>query len=200
MGKLISVVGNTGVGKTTFVNQICELAPITRCLEQLGERPFQELFMSQYQRYALANQIDFLIFRSEQELEIRRSERTGIGDGGLDQDFNVFTRLFWQQGYLNRNEFDLCERTYLHLRRFQPAPDLIVWLKAPRKVIAERFKFRDRRLGIASLEDLEAIEVLLEEWLSDYQLSPVIDIDTTADDRSYSKSIEKILNYLQTHL
>lgn len=200
MGKLISVVGNTGVGKTTLVNQICEISPLTRCLEQLSKRPFQELFMLNHQRYALANQIDFLLFRSEQELEIRRGDRNGIQDGGLDEDFNVFTRLFWQHGYLNKDEFDLCERAYLHLREIHPAPDLIVWLKAPRKVIAERFRDRDRRLGIASLEDLEAIEVLLKKWLGAYKLSPVIDIDTTVEDINYSISVEKILDYLQINL
>lgn len=200
MGKLISVVGNTGVGKTTLVNQICKMAPMIKGLEQHAERPFQELFFQDRQRFALANQIDYLLFRSEQELEIRKSDRTGIVDGGLDQDFNVFTRLFWQQGFLNRDEFDLCEKAYLHLREIQPAPDLIVWLKAPRMVIAERFRDRDRRLGIASFEDLEAIEVLLEEWLSEFQLSPVMITDTTEEDKTYSKSIEKLLDYLQTNL
>ena len=192
MGRLISVVGNTGVGKTTLVNQICEISPMTRCLEQLGERPFQELFMLHHQRYALVNQIDFLLFRSEQELEIRRSDKTGILDGGLDQDFNVFTRLFWQRVYLNGDEFGLCERAYLLLREIQPAPELIVWLKAPITVIAERFKQRDRGLGIATLEDLEAIDVLLEEWLSGFKLSPVIEIDTTTEGVHYSKSVEKM--------
>ena len=200
MGKLISVVGNTGVGKTTLVNRICEIDPMIKGMENHTERPFQELFSKNLQRYALVNQIDYLVFRSEQELGIRRREETGILDGGLDQDFNVYSILFRQRGYLNRDEFDLCERAYLHLREFQPAPDLIVWLKAPRMIIADRFKQRGRRLGIATLEDLEAIEVLLEEWLSDFRLSPVLAIDTTDEDINYSKSIEKILDYLQTKL
>ena len=196
MGKLITVVGNSGVGKTTFVEKICEVIPMIKGLEKLAERPFQDLFSQDYRRYALANQIDFLIFRSKQELEIRKGDESGIQDGGLDEDFNVFSRLFLQRGYLNRSEFELCERLYTFLREILPPPDLIVWLQAPLSVIAERYKRRGRSLEITKIEDLKAMECFLEEWLSAVKLSSVICIDTSVEDRSYSKSIEKILDYL----
>ena len=200
MGRLITVVGNSGVGKTTFVEKICEVTPLIKALEKLTERPFQDLFSQDYRRYALVNQIDFLLFRSKQELEIRKGDISGIQDGGLDEDFNVFSRLFWQRGYLNRSEFDLCERMYHFLREILPPPDLIVWLQAPLSVIVERYKRRGRIMEITKIEDLKAMEVLLEEWLSEVKLSPVICIDTSVEDRSYSKSIEKILDYLQSNL
>ena len=55
---------------------------------------------------------------------------------------------------------------------------------------------RGRSLEITTIEDLKAMEVLLEEWLSEVKLSPVIRIDTSVEDRSYSNSIEKLLDYL----
>ena len=87
MGKLITVVGNSGVGKTTFVQQLCLKSGFVQAMEQHYERPFQKLFSLDHESYAFANQIDYLLFRAEQELEIRNCEKTGVQDGGLDEDF-----------------------------------------------------------------------------------------------------------------
>jgi deoxyadenosine/deoxycytidine kinase len=192
LGKLITVVGNSGVGKTTFVQQLCLNPGFIQALEKLEERPFQELFSLNKKSYALANQIDFLIYRAEQEIEIRNGEFNGVQDGGLEEDFYLFTLLFHQKGYITDSEYDICERVYSLLRGLLPPPDLIVWLQAPIPIIAERFKHRDRRLGIATIEELEAMELLLVEWLQDQDLPPIIIIDTTCEDSSYSKSIKKV--------
>ena len=130
MGKLISVVGNSGVGKTTFVLNLCRNSNYFVGLEQHEERPFQELFMLNKRKYALANQIDYLIFRAQQELDIRGGEIPGVQDGGLDQDFFVFTELFFHNNYLSEDEYELCKRAYQVFRESLRAPDLIIWMRA----------------------------------------------------------------------
>ena len=67
----------------------------------MPERPFQALF-KQDARYALANQLDYLLFRAEQEKELSASHKIGLVDGGLDLDFHGFTRLFHARGLLER--------------------------------------------------------------------------------------------------
>ena len=193
MGKLITVVGNSGVGKTTFVQQLCTNSGYIFAKEQHEERPFQELFSLDHQRYALANQIDYLLYRAEQEIEIRKGEVTGVQDGGLDEDFFLFTRLFFQKGFLTDREFGICERTYKILRELLQPPDLVIWLEAPLSVLAERIKIRDRGLGIVEIEDLKAMEVLLEDWLGEIDSAPVISIDTVKEGREYSKGIQLVL-------
>ena len=98
MGKLAAVVGNTGVGKTTLVEALCRQSDFVCATEDHEGRPFQELFTRDHQKYALANQLDYLLRRANQEMDIRQGEYPGIQDGGLDQDFHVFTRLFYQKG------------------------------------------------------------------------------------------------------
>ena len=198
MAQLITIVGNSGVGKTTFTQQLCQHAPFVTGLEQHAERPFQKLFSFDLEKYALHNQIDYLLLRAEQELAIRKSDSIGVVDGGLDQDFYVFTRGFCNKGYLTESEYQLCERTYKFFREVLPPPDLIVWLTAPLEVIAERYARRKRDLEIARLEDLRDMEVLLEEWLGGVVSSPVLTIDASADDASYSKSISQAMNRLQS--
>src|SRR4030095_6286040 len=93
MSKLISVVGPSGVGKTTFVRTLAQAYPFTTAYEGHAERPFQALF-KQDKKYALANQLDYLLLRAEQEKELRASPQIGLLDGGLDLDFHGFRRLF----------------------------------------------------------------------------------------------------------
>src|SRR5215211_9050373 len=124
MGKLIAVVGASGVGKTTLVRALAKAFPPVlptmhrddpgtahqgMCVSSLegfqtayeghADRPFQSLFKED-RRYALANQIDYLLVCAEQEKQLRASPHIGLMDGGLDLDFHGFTRLFHRRGLL----------------------------------------------------------------------------------------------------
>lgn len=198
MGKLISVVGNSGVGKTTFVHKLCRETNYLLGLEQHEERPFQELFMLHKQKYALANQIDYLIYRAQQELDIRSGESPGVQDGGLDQDFFVFTELFFVNNYLSMQEYGICERAYQVLRASLPSPDLFIWMKASIELIAERYNRRDRRLDITEIEDMQVIDELLETWLNNLPTESVFVIDTEFEDQNYSKSITIVRDMIES--
>lgn len=197
LSKLIAVVGNSGVGKTTFAQQLCRASGLECAFEQHIERPFHTSFAQDLRRYALANQVDFLLFRAEQESAIRRSGKSAVVDGGLDQDFFVFTRHFHRKGFLTQGEFELCERLYRLLRQMLPPPDWIIYLKAPRQVIARRYAQRDRELEIAQIEDLEALELLLEEWLNAQKESPLLTLDSAAEDANYAKAVQIALREMQ---
>jgi deoxyadenosine/deoxycytidine kinase len=192
VGKLFVVVGNSGVGKTTFTHHLCQHGPFVTALEEHGERPFQALFAQDLHRYALANQIDYLLLRAEQEEHIRQSLLPGVQDGGLELDFYVFTRRFYQLGYLTPAGYALCTRLYTQLRRLLPPPDLIIHLQAPLHVIAERYRRRQRALEIARLDDLAALDALLHDWLRQVTTIPVLTVDAGVDDPEYSQSISSI--------
>jgi deoxyadenosine/deoxycytidine kinase len=176
VGKLITIVGNSGAGKTTLAHLLGTREGFSTGLEVLGERPYQELFKHD-SRHALANQVDFCLWRAEQERTIRSGKRAGILDGGLELDYFVFTHLFRLKGYLTNPEFDLLSRLFASLRTFLPSPDLIVYLHAPIDVIIDRFKSRNRSLEIASLEDLPLIQGLLDKWLSATDTTNVLRVD-----------------------
>lgn len=200
MGKLITVVGNSGTGKTTLTLKLCEVGSFTALLEKNVERPFQKRFNEDLKRFALSNQVDFLLFRAEQEVFVRENDIIGLQDGGLDQDFHVFTKRFHQKGYLDNKEFHLCERLYSSIRHFLPLPDLIIRLTAPVSILAERMAKRQREIDIEKSEDLFELEKLIETWLTKDLPVPIIHIDASEDDPSYSTVIEELIRDIKTKL
>jgi deoxyadenosine/deoxycytidine kinase len=197
MGNLIAIVGPSGVGKTTLlralVASVAELPqqrPFNVGLESHAERPFQALF-KQDARYALANQLDYLLYRAEQERALRADPRTALTDGGLDMDFHGFTRLFHANGWLSDPELDLCRRFHAHTRSLLPPPELIVTLSASRRAISDRLAARNR-INIASEKDAGALETFVAEWLAEVPESQILRLDVTDEDASYSRSVAAI--------
>lgn len=197
MGKLIIVVGNTGVGKTTLTQQLCQQGGFVGGLEQQVERPFQQRFADDLTRFALPNQVDYLLLRAEQEGAIRRQPGIGIQDGGLETDFWLFTQRFYQKGYLDEAGYQLCERLYRFFRQQLPPPDLIIHLVAPRDVIAARYAQRNRPLEIAQLEDLTALDALLSAWLTQMSDIPILTVDAAHEEPTYTHALTWLLPAIQ---
>lgn len=194
MNKLIEVIGASGVGKTVLVRALAKTGLFTTAYEEHAERPFQALFKND-SRYALANQIDYLLLRAEQEAGLRASTKTGLMDGGLDLDFHGFTRLFHRRGLLTDAEFDLCRRVYTFIRERSPQPELIVRLYADDITVADRLSARDR-INIASAEDTSLFNSFLDEWLAEIPSDQILELDVSKEDISYLESVNTILKRL----
>jgi deoxyadenosine/deoxycytidine kinase len=137
--------------------------------------------------------MDYLILRAEQEKELRASPKIGLMDGGLDLDFQGFTRLFLTRNLLSQNEFDLCQRFYLLTRELLPSPELIVRLKANEETVAGRLSSR-KRINIASAEDTALFNFYLDEWLTTIPSKNILALDVTSESIEYKNSIFLILN------
>ncbi|GIK71224.1 MAG: hypothetical protein BroJett021_02120 [Chloroflexota bacterium] len=202
LGKLIAVIGNTAVGKTTLVSQLITAAPFVTGLEQHIERPFQQLLADDLKagrgrRYALANQLDYLLLRAEQEQEIRSQAGIGIVDGGLDEDFFVFTRGFHANGILDDAEYALCERFYRFVRAVQPGPDLFILLDAPIQVLADRLARRNRPVEIATAADLELLQQQVNEWRRQIPAERLLVIDASTDAALSWEAIQTLVGIIQ---
>ena len=195
MGKLISIVGNLGSGKTTLAKLICDRGLFIPYWEKPEERPFQMDFTKDIRTWALANQMDFLLFRCEQECIIRRNNDTAVMDGGLDQDFHVFTKNLYNNGYLNQGEFNICERFYNFARSFLPPPDIVIRIIIDTPTLQKRRLSRDRKTVDQSFSEHEFtdLEILLDNWLVCENLSPVIRFIFEQDFHNLTKEIDELL-------
>jgi len=200
MGKLITIVGNSGVGKSTLAKNLCDAASFFPILEKMEERPFIWKFHQNRKEFALANQVDYFLFQAEQEKLIRKNDGIGVQDSGLDQAFHVFSKRFHDKGYLGDDEYLLCKRLYETLRHFLPSPDLIIHLYAPYSIIAERMEKRQRSLDIERTQDLHALGIIIKEWLPTIKTVPIIQVNAEHADPSYSTIMDGLIADIHTKL
>ena len=198
MGKLISIVGSSGIGKTSLVRALSAAGGFVAGLEDHVERPFQFLF-KQDPRYAIANQLDYLLYRAEQERTLRASSHIGLLDGGLDLDYHGFTRLFHRRGLLTDPELDLCRRFYGHTRALLPPPELTIALSASREAISRRLAVRNR-INIASEKDAGLFNSFMDEWLSTIPPAHLLRLDVSNETSEYGVSVPLILSAIQNRL
>lgn len=195
MAQLISILGSTGVGKTSLARALAAARPFAIGLEQHDTRPYQARF-KQDPRFALANQVDYLLLRAEQETDLRRQTLPALLDGGLEQDYYGFTKLFWQRGLLSDDDHEILGRLYRQLRTAHPPPELFIYLYAPAEVIRSRLAKRER-INIASDADVEALEGWLTRWLDTVEAGRVLRLDVSAVSGNYAEIVPVVLNALQ---
>ena len=141
--------------------------------------------------------MDYLLYRAEQERELRKGDAPALMDGGLDLDFHGFTRLFHTRGLLSDAEFDLCHRFYFHTRSLLPPPELVIALSADSQTISQRLAARNR-INIASSEDASLLEGYVNEWLESIPESNILKLNVSQENSAYTHSVLHILNKIFT--
>lgn len=176
MGKLITVAGNLGAGKTTLTRLICDKGGFTPYWEKPEERPFQKDFSDDLRKWALANQMDFLLFRCEQERLVRQDNQIAVMDGGFDQDFHVFTKNLYNKGHLITDEYRICERFYHFVRNYLPPPDIIIRIIIDTPTLLQRRSKRVRKTvdKFFNPQEFMDLELLLDGWLKGEVSSPIL--------------------------
>jgi deoxyadenosine/deoxycytidine kinase len=202
MGKIIAIVGNSGAGKTTLTRMLGAHEGFTPYWENPDQRPFQAAFTQDAPRWALANQIDFFLFRCQQERTARQRDEIAVFDGGLDQDFHVFTRFIRDKGYLHPDEYDLCQRFFTFARNSLPPPDLILHLQVDIPTLLARRASRHRETidRLFDPQELTDQENLITACLSQETCSPVLHLNLHQDYRDLSHHIDRLIQQINDRL
>ena len=199
---LVDVAGNIGVGKTSLTERIGARLGWWTGFESVADNPYLADFYSDMRAWAFHLQVFFLGHRAEQYLEAARDPRSAILDRSIYEDCHIFARALHHMG-------DVSERDYLAYRRLfdlvvnsTPRPNLLIYLKAPVNVLMERIRRRSRNMETGITTDyLTLLDSFYEEWLSAFDLCPVLTIRT--DDLDYvhqQKHLDTVIERIQDKL
>jgi deoxyadenosine/deoxycytidine kinase len=202
MGKIISVVGNLGAGKTTLTKLLSDTGLFVPYWENPEEHPFQAAFTGDIKRWALVNQLDFLLFRCKQEYTARNRTEIAIMDGGFDQDFHVFTKNLQNKGLLTQGEFNLCRSFYGYVRNILPPPDLLIRIVLDTPVLMKRRSARGRKTVDEKFDQqvFTDLERLLVDWLNSEVAIPIIHFSFDQDIHYYTEKLDGLVEQINSIL
>ncbi|MEW5864450.1 MAG: deoxynucleoside kinase [Pseudomonadota bacterium] len=137
--RYLAVEGPIGAGKTSLARRLAERFGAELLLESPEENPFLERFYRDMARYALPTQLFFLFQRVRQ---LEPLAQPGLFDRPVVADFLLEKDPLFARLTLSADELSLYERIYAALAPQAPVPDLVVYLEARPRTLAERVRRR----------------------------------------------------------
>jgi deoxyguanosine kinase len=137
--RYLAVEGPIGAGKTSLARRLAERFGADLLLEAPEENPFLERFYRDMARYALPTQLFFLFQRVRQ---LEPLAQPGLFDRPVVADFLLEKDPLFARLTLSADELSLYERIYAALAPQAAAPDLVVYLEARPRTLAERVRRR----------------------------------------------------------
>jgi deoxyadenosine/deoxycytidine kinase len=177
--RLILVAGNIGAGKTSLTERIGERLGWLTAFESVADNPYLPDFYKDMRSWSFHLQIYFLGHRAQQHLDLAGDPRSAILDRSIYEDAYIFARALHHMGNLNERDFLAYRRLFDIVVNRLPAPDLLIYLRAPVPVLVERIRRRARNIetGI-SADYLALLDSFYEDWLRSFDTCPVLTIRT----------------------
>lgn len=177
--RFVLVAGNIGVGKTSLAERLGEKLDWDTAYESVVDNPYLADFYADMRAWAFHLQVFFLGHRAEQHLALAKQARSAIVDRSIYEDAEIFTRASFSLGNMSERDYNAYRHVYDLVVSNLPAPDLLIYLRAPVPVILERIRARGREMerGITA-EYLELLDSYYREWMAAFDLCPVLTIRT----------------------
>lgn len=200
--KLILVAGNIGSGKTSLTERIGERLGYKTAFESVADNPYLPDFYADMKKWSFHLQIFFLGHRAEQHLEMYEDARSAIIDRSIYEDAYIFVRALHSMGNISERDYQTYRRVFDLVVRNLPTPSLLIYLKAPVSVLMKRINSRGREMESSiSADYLQLLESFYDDWINQYDLSPVLTLKT--DDLDFvhqAKHLDTVVNRIQDTL
>ncbi len=175
----IAIAGNIGVGKSTLTRLLSQELGWAPFYEAVDDNPYLADFYADMRRWSFHSQIFFLGRRLRHHRQLVAHPTPAVQDRSVYEDAEIFARNLYEQGQMDARDYTAYRELYTAIIDFLPPPRLIVYLRASLETLTARVQRRGREYEQAIPPDyLARLNDLYEEWISAYQLSPVLVIQT----------------------
>jgi len=177
--KHIAIAGNIGAGKTTLCELLSKQFSWDVLYEDTSINPYLSDFYYDMPRWAFNLQVYFLNSRFQQIVEIQKGSKTVIQDRTIYEDAHIFAPNLHEMGLMSKRDFENYFSLFQIMMSTIKAPDLLIYLKASIPTLVNHIQLRGRDYeGNMSLDYLKKLNQRYEQWISEFNQSPVIVVNT----------------------
>lgn len=187
---LLTAAGKIGAGKSSITTLLAEVLGIKAIYEPVEENPLLEKFYEDRGKYGFVFQIDMISRRFDLIREALIYDNAVL-DRSILED-SIFLDQLALEGYVNKYEYDAYHKLLDNMLKElsmmpKKLPDLLIYIDIPFEQEIERINERAREFEKVEKETelyeyFKLHSKMYDEWIENFDLTPVIKIDATKYD------------------
>lgn len=185
----VVVAGNIGSGKTTLTKKLSERLEWKPHFESVQDNPYLADFYKDMARWSFPLQVYFLNHRFNTHKTIEVGQGSAIQDRSIYEDANIFARAIFEQGDMDKRDYENYCSLYESMIQYLSAPTLMIFLKRSVPKLVERIKMRGRDYEqTIPVDYLTKLNQYYDDWYDSYDLGKSLVVDT--DDLDFLENEE----------
>ncbi|MEP6774535.1 MAG: deoxynucleoside kinase [Chloroflexota bacterium] len=175
----VAVAGNIGVGKSSLTTLLAQRLGWEPFFEPVVENPYLADFYTDMSAWGFHSQIFFLSRRLHDYDALMQHPTSVLQDRTVYEDAEIFARNLHGRGFINERDWASYWDLYTSVSLLLPPPNLVVYLQASVSTLLSRISLRGRDFERnISADYLSQLNTLYDEWVSSFNLCPVLTIAT----------------------
>lgn len=177
--KFIAVAGNIGSGKSSLVQFLANQYKIVPVFEPNENNPYLRDFYRNMRFFSFHSQMFFLIHKFDIHKKLESGDGVFILDRTIYEDAEIFATHLNQSNIMSKRDFLVYWKFYESICTSLRSPDLMIYLKCSIENSKKRIALRGRSYEKSlPLSYLQSLQTLYDSWVSRYNKSEVIEINT----------------------
>ncbi len=177
MKKFIIISGNIGSGKSSLTRVLSEKLGWKAFYEVVENNPYLEDFYKDMSKWSFHLQVFFLSKRFQHHQRILQDPNSVVQDRSIYEDVDIFARNLYEQGLMEKRDYQSYRELFYNMISYLSPPDLIVYLEASIETLEQRIALRGRDYEKSISRDyLKQLNRLYSKWVKDFSLCPILSI------------------------